>query len=720
MRACPPNGAKIYYPVLLRTIREGRSDGRPQHRCPGPTESNPTDHTSIVSKILQVNLDRLVHAQSVESARIEFKASWDVNTTGPQALMTICAFANDYQNLNGGYIVFGVAQEEGRPVLPPKGLTPSEIEQAQQWLRGRCQSLKPSVEPVFSPETYCDRHILVVWTPASQHRPHRAPDARSGAWKYWIRVGESTVNAEVSGRLEILLEQTARVPWDDRIALEARVEDLRETVVREHLRDVRSGLLDLTDTRDLYRRMGLCSRVNDHEAPRNVGLLFFSDEPTKWFAGARIEVARFAADRAGKVQDERIFRGPLADQVRGCLSYFEGLSHAHLQKHRDRNQVRGWVSYPQIAFREALVNAVYHRAYRKDTVEPTKVFLYPDRVEIISYPGPVPGIEAHHLVREGQIPPIPARNRRIGEFLKELDLAEGRFTGVPQIYDSMQQNGSPAPKFDFDDAKSYFRVTLPAHPEYAAVSALQDAAYLRTVGSVEDAFNRVLNAWESDTSSAALAAEVIRMQVDRGNIAEAKDAWDRFREHGPEFGRAHVANTLVDALLEAGEDTLARAILDDIAEVPSSADAIDTAILAKRLGEQRVAHRYFDRAGDMVLTDARALHEFAQTKMRLATEAYRRRNPSWREVNTRLLSEARDQLERVTLMDAPPTRHAWAWRDLALVRQRLQAPRSDVVAAYKRASELLPQEERFTVELDGFLARTASAPRRNRDNRRRR
>ena len=415
------------------------------------------------------------------------------------------------------------------------------------------------------------------------------------------------------------------------------------------------------------------------------------------------------------MQDERVFRGPLADQVRGCLSYFEGLAHAHLQKHRDRNQVRGWVNYPQIAFREALVNAVYHRAYRQNTVEPTKVFLYPDRVEIISYPGPVPGIEAHHLGSEGHVPPIPARNRRIGEFLKELDLAEGRFTGVPQIYDSMRQNGSPAPTFDFDDGRSYFRVTLPAHPEYAAVSALQDAAYLRTVGSVDDAFSRIQKAWESDASSAALAAEVIRMHTERGNIAEAQNAWERFREHGPEFGRAHVANTLVDALLEAGEDSLARTILDGIAEVPSAADAIDTAILAKRLGEQQIAHRYFERAGEAVLSDVRALHEFAQTKIHLATDAYRQRGPSWHEVNRRLLGEARDQLERVTLMNAPATRHAWAWRDLALVRQRLQAPRSDVVAAYRRASALLPQEERFTKELERFLA--AAQGRRSRGRR---
>ena len=229
---------------------------------------------ATVSEILPINLDRLIHLGSLESVRIEFKASWDEATTGPQALRTICAFANDYQNLNGGYVVFGIAQREGRPVLPPKGMTPAAVEQAQRWLRGRCRAMQPAIDPVLAPEIHQGEHILVVWIPASQDRPHRTRDA-DGVWKYWIRIGESTVDAERSGRLEMLIEQTARIPWDDRAAMNARVEDLRETRVREYLRDVRSGLIDLSDARDVYRRMAICSPVNDHDVPRNVGLLFF-------------------------------------------------------------------------------------------------------------------------------------------------------------------------------------------------------------------------------------------------------------------------------------------------------------------------------------------------------------------------------------------------------------------------------------------------------------
>ena len=349
-----------------------------------------------MSTILPINVGDLLRGRSIESVRIEFKASWDRATTGVQVLKTICAFANDYQNLNGGYIVIGVVESEGRAEWPPAGLSATDIHDAQRWIRGRCKAMRPAYTPILSPETLGGRDVLVIWAPASDDRPHRARDGERGVWKHWIRVGSETVDAEASGKLDTLLEQTARVPWDDRTARQARIEDLREAKVREHLHDVRSTLRDEPDAAAVYRRMRLVSSVNDHEAPRNVGLLFFSDEPEYWFPGARIDVVQFAADRAGEVQSERVFRGTLPAQIRDCLHHLEGLSQTHVRKARDRSRVRGWVSYPLPALREVLVNAVYHRSYRPDVVEPTKICLYPDRMEVISYPGPVAGVEPYH------------------------------------------------------------------------------------------------------------------------------------------------------------------------------------------------------------------------------------------------------------------------------------------------------------------------------------
>ena len=346
-----------------------------------------------MSAILPVNLDNLLYCRGVESERVEFKASWDPHATDPQVLRTICAFANDYHNLNGGYVVIGVGERDGRAALPPSGLTAEEVEAAQRWIRGQCNRLDPSYQPILSPETVAERLILVVWSPASEVKPHRVPDVGAGAGpgRYWIRLGSETIDAERRGDL-----LRGAHPADGPRALgrppgaRRPGRDLRETKVREYLRDVESGLLDEPDERAVYRRMRLTTRVNDHEAPRNAGLLFFARDPVEWFRGAKIEVVQFAADRAGDVQEERIFRGALVDQLRDCLNYLENLSTYHLQKQPDRSRVRGWVSYPMPALRETLVNAVYHRGYDIDQPEPTKVYLFPSRVQIISYPGPVP------------------------------------------------------------------------------------------------------------------------------------------------------------------------------------------------------------------------------------------------------------------------------------------------------------------------------------------
>ncbi len=53
----------------------------------------------------------------------------------------------------------------------------------------------------------------------------------------------------------------------------------------------------------------------------------------------------------------------------------------------------------------------------------------------------------------------------VPEFLKELELTEGRGTGLPKIIRTMRENGSPEPVFEFDEYYSYFMVRLPVHEE---------------------------------------------------------------------------------------------------------------------------------------------------------------------------------------------------------------------------------------------------------------
>lgn len=72
----------------------------------------------VFEMALPINMDDLINQRVVESTRIEFKGDWNPNPI----IHSICAFANDIDNVGGGYLVIGIEEENGSPVLPPKGM----------------------------------------------------------------------------------------------------------------------------------------------------------------------------------------------------------------------------------------------------------------------------------------------------------------------------------------------------------------------------------------------------------------------------------------------------------------------------------------------------------------------------------------------------------------------------------------------------------------------
>ncbi len=407
---------------------------------------------------LPININDLLHFHGVESARVELKQSWDEKTTGLQVLKTICAFANDFYNVNGGYIIIGVSEHDGIAALPPLGLTPKTLNIAQKWIRGNGKKLEPNVSLRLSPEVVDGKHILVVWVPGSDARPHQAPSGKNKQRAYYIRDGSETIEAK-GQLLTDLLNMCAKIPFDDRRASQFTLNDLRSTLVHEFLYDVGSSLIEEKDDYKIYRQLWLTLKANGHEVPKNIALLFFMDEPERAFRGARIEVVHFP-DESGNVLQEWTFRGPLPKQIKDCVNHLEHFSTTYIQKHDDRYEASRWVSFPLPALKETIVNAVYHRSY-EGTPEPTKVYIYPDRIEVTSYPGPLPGLKKIHFEQQ-KVPSVPARNRRIGEMLKELKLAEAR--GIRKVFRAMIDNGSPPPRYEFDEERTYFTVILPAHP----------------------------------------------------------------------------------------------------------------------------------------------------------------------------------------------------------------------------------------------------------------
>ena len=104
---------------------------------------------------------------------------------------------------------------------------------------------------------------------------------------------------------------------------------------------------------------------------------------------------------------------------------------------------------------------------RHEIREPVEIRISREDLVVLSFPGPDRSIQLADL-KKGKAVSRRYRNRRIGEFLKELDLTEGRSTGISKIIKAMAANGSPAPEFETDEDRSYFLIRLPVHEKAAA------------------------------------------------------------------------------------------------------------------------------------------------------------------------------------------------------------------------------------------------------------
>jgi ATP-dependent DNA helicase RecG len=307
------------------------------------------------------------------------------------------------------------------------------------------------------------------------------------------------------------------VPFDDRVNHHTDLHDLKLPLMRSFLKEVKSELYSRSARMPfatLGRPMAIIDGPEEAPKPRNVGLLFFSEAPERFFPGTQIDVVYFPTGAGGDRLEEQIFRGPVHQQLRDALRHLRNrVLRERVTKVPDRAECARVFNFPFPAVEEALVNAVYHRGY--DQREPVEVRISPQRIEVVSYPGPDPSIRREAL-KGDRIVARRYRNRRIGAFLKELDLTEGRSTGIPKIRESMRKNGSPPPRFDTDEGRTYFLVELPVHPAFLEA---HDEAH---VGLTETE-RRILQLLRDGPKAAPEIAAGLGYQSRSGHLKKALD-----------------------------------------------------------------------------------------------------------------------------------------------------------------------------------------------------
>ena len=430
---------------------------------------------------LAININDLLNRQKIESNRIEFKKGWN-----PASIYhSVCAFANDFDDLGGGYIVVGVDTDEatGVAIRPVEGIPTEKIDGILQDMVGYNNKISPYYMPRTSVEEVDGKSVLVIWCPAGINRPYSVPEnvtAKSNTKEYfYVRSGTSSIIAK-GEVLDELRELASRVPFDERGNPDIRLEDISTLLLREYLVKVGSKLASDINTKplqEILEQMDLYVGPKENRMLRNVAAMMFCENPSKFFKRTQVEIVYFPEGRLNNpsnLYEGAVITGSVPQIIDRTLEYLKRmLVMQSIIKHNDDYRSKKFYTYPYQALEESVTNSLYHRDYQE--WEPVVITVEPDGITIQNVGGPDRSISAADISRCDILVSRRYRNRRLGEYLKELDMTEGRSTGIPTIQNVLENNGSPRATVITDEDRTFFRIAIPCHE--AAGNIIADIAH---------------------------------------------------------------------------------------------------------------------------------------------------------------------------------------------------------------------------------------------------
>lgn len=450
-----------------------------------------------------------------ESEQVEWKEN--VADTDDVA-ETLSAFANDWANLGGGYVVCGACEEKddhGFPRVVLQGLTANRLKEVEGRVLMACRDrVSPPIAPLLREVAtdQPDRRVLVFVMPATRtaHSFRRPEDTG----KYYVRISRETREARNGLLRELLVRKGVQEEWDRRPCATATVNDLDLLALRDALQRMgvfypEKGLEEyLSESNALSPFVPpLCHRepLSGQSRPRNFAMLLFGRNVQLHVPGAYSLFSIYpGTDRAEPHAERHELAGTITEQARRLNELLNVQSYVAFDK---MSQSPNAVKFPQRALHEAMINALVHRDY--ENVDSTRVTVFADRIEIQS-PGSLPtGVRVDDF-RAGRAS-AKWRNQSLAWFMNRLQLAQAEGQGIPTILRSMREEGCPPPQFDVNETRVV--CVLPAHPRHALAREHHALAELISIGDFERARQRIVSLLEKDPMNARtiqLFAEVQR------------------------------------------------------------------------------------------------------------------------------------------------------------------------------------------------------------------
>ena len=335
---------------------------------------------------------------------------------------------------------------------------------------------RPSVEEVDG------RQILVIWVPSGINRPYAIPadvNAKLKKPTFYVRNGSNSIEAK-GEVLDELRSLASHVPFDDRPNPEIKLDDLSSSLMRDFLVAVGSKLKDMdlsgNNMLDALEQMNMLDGPSERRYIKNIAAMMFCDHPEKFFPKTQVEIVFFPEGRErnpNSMFEAPVIHGSVPKMINDTLQYLRTMViRKHITKPKDDERSIKSFNYPYQAIEEAVVNAFYHRDYRE--YAPIEITVEPNRITIFNLGGPDHSISMEAIRCAKSLRSRHYRNVRLGDCLKELDLTEGRATGIPTIQDELRDNGSDPASIETDEERSFFLIDLPCRADMVENMVVED------------------------------------------------------------------------------------------------------------------------------------------------------------------------------------------------------------------------------------------------------
>lgn len=355
------------------------------------------------------------------SVRVEFQEGWSQT-----AKKTLLAFANTI----GGDLYLGVTDDG-----ITKGLSKKAVNVISRTVQEFCRS---EVEPVLIDMVSMKvisagncTYVLRVTVDHGEDRPYALKGKRYTGGAY-VRDGSMSVTA-TEEEIRDMIRESSPQPWESRLS---RQTDLRFGETADIFKKY-----NVSFSSAHYLRLGL---VDDADHFTQLGELLSDQNRTTLVVGT------FSQDSAPL--SVREFSGSLLRQIDQAFDMFAAINPELIHKTGELANKRHF-AWPPKALREALVNCAVHCDYSQS--EPTKVSIFPNRFEFLSY-GSIPGrLSVDDIVLEGV---SKCRNERLADILRRLGWMENYGSGFPMIWREYANSGAE-PKLEA--TRRVFRIVLP-------------------------------------------------------------------------------------------------------------------------------------------------------------------------------------------------------------------------------------------------------------------